>query len=190
MYRRALERILTRAGYSVSTARDAGEALKHVSTQPVDLVLTDVKMPGLNGLELVRQVHDVDPDLPCIVITGYGSTESSIEALRAGAYWYLEKPFEQRNLDFVRRLAEQAIEHGRLKAENRALHRQLRSRYRFDNIVGDSPALQRVLKLVERVANTDSTVLIRGESGTGKELVARALHFNSPRAERMLVTVN
>jgi DNA-binding NtrC family response regulator len=190
MYRRALERILARAGYSVSTARDAGEALNLVSTQPVDLVLTDVKMPGLNGLELVRQVHDVDPDLPCIVITGYGSPESSIEALQAGAYWYLEKPFEQRNLDFVRRLAEQAIEHGRLKAENRALHRQLRSRYRFDNIVGDSPALERVLKLVERVANTDSTVLIRGESGTGKELIARALHFNSPRADRMLVTVN
>ncbi len=190
MYRRALERILVRAGYQVTTARDAGEALNLVSTQPVDLVLTDVKMPGVNGLELVRQVRDVDPDLPCIVITGYGGTDSSIEALRAGAFWYLEKPFEQSNLDFVRRLAAQAIEHGRLKAENRVLHRQLRSRYRFDNIVGGSPSLRRVLKLVERVAHTDSTVLIRGESGTGKELVARAIHFNSARADRGLVTVN
>ena len=190
MYRRALERILVRAGYDVTAARDAGEALNLVSTQPVDLVLTDVKMPGVNGLELVRQVRDLDPDLPCIVITGYGGTESSIEALRAGAFWYLEKPFEHGNLDFVRRLAEQAIEHGRLKAENRALHRQLRTRYRFDNIVGESPSLRRVLKLVERVAHTDSTVLIRGESGTGKELVARAIHFNSARADRGLVTVN
>ena len=161
-----------------------------VSSQPVDLVLCDVKMPGINGLELVRQIHDVEPDLPCIVITGYGSPENSIEALRAGAFWYLEKPFEQEKLDVVRRLVELAIEHGRLKSENRALQGQLRAKYKFDNIVGKSQALQQVLSVVERVANTDSTVLVTGESGTGKELIARALHYNSARADRMLVTVN
>ncbi len=190
LYRRALERILTRVGHNVLLARDASEAMGIVSSQPVDLVLCDIKMPGINGLELVRQIHDIEPDLPCIVITGYSSAENSIEALRAGAFWYLEKPFEQERLDVVRRLVDQAIEHGRLKAENRALHSQLRARYKFDNIVGRSQALQEVLSVVEKVADTDSTVLITGESGTGKELIARALHYNSRRADRMLVTVN
>jgi DNA-binding NtrC family response regulator len=171
-------------------ARDAGEALEAVQSETLDLVLCDVQMPGINGLELVRQIHEIEPDLPCIVITGYSSAENSVEAMRAGAFWYLEKPFEQERLDVVRRLVEQAIEHGRLKAENRALQSQLRSKYKFENIIGKSAALQRVLNTVEKVADTESTVLITGESGTGKELIARALHFNSRRANRMLVTVN
>jgi len=147
-------------------------------------------MPGISGLELVRQIRDVQPDLPCIVITGYGGPQSSIDALRAGAFWYLEKPFEQSHLGVIRALVEQAIEHGRLKSENRNLHNQLRSRYKFDSIVGKSSALQRVLEIVEKVADTDSTVLITGESGTGKELIAKALHYNSSRAPRPLITVN
>jgi DNA-binding NtrC family response regulator len=171
-------------------AKDAGEALALVSSEPIDLVLCDVKMPGISGLELVRQIHDLRPDLPCIVITGYGSAEKSVEALQAGAYWYLEKPFEQERLDVIRRLVEQAIEHGRLKTENRMLQRQLRSRYKFDNIIGKSGALQHALSIVEKVADTESTVLVTGESGTGKELIAKALHYNSRRAERALVTVN
>jgi DNA-binding NtrC family response regulator len=190
LYRSALERILARVGYHVLTARDATEALAIVSSQPVDLVLCDVKMPGINGLELVRQIRDLTPDLPCIVITGYSSAENSVEALRAGAFWYLEKPFEQERLDVIRRLVEQAIEHGRLKAENRMLHSQLRSKYKFDSIIGKSAELQKVLSIVEKVADTESTVLITGRSGTGKELVARALHYNSRRSNRMLVTVN
>ncbi|HTF33916.1 MAG TPA: sigma-54 dependent transcriptional regulator [Myxococcota bacterium] len=190
LYRRALERILSRMGLTVSMARDASEALAVVSGQSVDLVLCDVRMPGINGIELVRQLKDLEPDVPSIVITGYGSAEHSVEALRAGAFWYLEKPFDQSHLDVVRRLVEQAIEHGRLKAENRLLQNQLRSRYRFENVVGTSAALRGVLDTVEKVADTESTVLITGESGTGKELIARALHFNSRRADRMLVTVN
>jgi DNA-binding NtrC family response regulator len=190
LYRRALERILGRVGHEVLTARDAAEALRVVSDQPVDLVLSDIQMPGISGLELIRQIHEVAADLPCIVVTGYGSAEQSVEALRAGAFWYLEKPFDQGHLDVVRRLVEQAIEVGRLKAENRLLQQQLRSRYRFENIVGSSKALRDVLDLVTKVADTDATVLVTGESGTGKELVARAVHYNSPRADRMLVTVN
>jgi DNA-binding NtrC family response regulator len=190
LYRRALERILVRSGCAVSAARDAQEAMAIVAAQPADLVLCDVKMPGVNGIELVRQIRDFDPDLPCIVITGYGSAENSVEALRAGAYWYLQKPFDQGSLDVVRRLVEQAIEHGRLKAENRRLHHQLRERYRFENIVGQSPGLRQVLELVEKVADTDATVLVRGESGSGKELIARSIHYNSRRADRMFVTVN
>jgi DNA-binding NtrC family response regulator len=190
LYRRAIERILRRVGFGVSMARDASEALQLISAKPVDLVLCDIQMPGINGLELVRQIHDIEPDLPCIVMTGYNTPENSIEALQAGAFWYLEKPFEQDRLDVVRRLVGQAIEHGRLKSENRHLQRQLRSRHKFDSIIGKSDSLARTLSIVERVADTESTVLITGESGTGKELVARALHYNSHRSERMLVTVN
>ena len=190
LYRKSLERILTRVGHEVSEARNATEALTAVAERPVDLVLADIRMPGLNGLELVRQIHDINPDLPCIVVTGFGSPENSVDALRAGAYWYLEKPFDQSNLDVVRRLVDQAIEHGRLKAENRILHSQLRSRYRFDNVIGSSGALRSVLDIVSKVAEADSTVLVTGESGTGKELIARAIHYNSRRAERSLVTVN
>ena len=190
LYRRSLERILTRVGHEVLEARDATEALAIAAAQPVDLVLADVRMPGINGLELVRQLHDMHPDLPCIVVTGFGGPEQSIEALRAGAFWYLEKPFDRGQLDAVRKLVDQAIEHGRLKAENRQLQRELRSKYRFENVIGSSPALRSVLDLVSKVAETDSTVLITGESGTGKELIARALHYNSRRAERRLVTVN
>jgi DNA-binding NtrC family response regulator len=190
LYRKSLERILTRVGHEVSEARNATEALTAVAERPFDLVLADIRMPGLNGLELVRQVHDINPDLPCIVVTGFGSPENSVDALRAGAYWYLEKPFDQSNLDVIRRLVDQAIEHGRLKTENRILHSQLRSRYRFDNVIGSSGALRGVLDIVSKVAEADSTVLITGESGTGKELIARAIHYNSRRAERALVTVN
>ena len=111
-------------------ARDAAEALRVVSAGSIDLVLCDVRMPGISGLELVRQIHDTEPDLPCIVITGYGGPQSSIEALRAGAFWYLEKPFDQDHLGVIRLLVDQAIEHGRLKSENRNLHNQLRSRYK------------------------------------------------------------
>jgi DNA-binding NtrC family response regulator len=190
LYRRALERILKRVGHTVSTARDAAEALAFVSQNPVDLVVADIQMPGINGLELVRQIHEISSDLPCIVVTGYSTPENSVEALRAGAYWYLEKPFDQGHLDVVRALVEHAIELGRLKSENRLLHKQLESKYGFENIIGNSTSLREALDVVAKVAETDSTVLITGESGTGKELLARAIHFNSRRAERLLVTVN
>ncbi|MCZ6785343.1 MAG: sigma-54 dependent transcriptional regulator [Proteobacteria bacterium] len=190
LYRRSLERILSRVGHKVLMARNGGDAINVVSSTPVDLVLCDMRMPGINGIELVRQLHEIQPDLPCIVVTGYGTPEDSVEALRAGAFWYLEKPFEQESLQVVRRLVAQAIEHGRLKSENRILQSQLRSRYKFESIVGKSGSLQQVLEIVEKVADTESTVLITGESGTGKELFARALHYNSRRAGRLLVTVN
>jgi DNA-binding NtrC family response regulator len=147
-------------------------------------------MPGINGIELLRQIAELEADLPCILITGHGSAEASVDALAAGAFWYLEKPFDQANLDVVRGLVQQAIEYGRLKSENRALHSQLRARYKFENIIGKSAALRSVLDTVDKVADTDSTVLITGASGTGKELVARALHFNSRRGTRPMITVN
>ncbi|MCP3986864.1 MAG: sigma-54-dependent Fis family transcriptional regulator [bacterium] len=190
LYRRSVERLLTRGGYRVSCAKDATEAMAAVTAEPLDLVLCDVKMPGISGLELVRQIHDLHPELPCIVVTGYGGGEASVEALRAGAFWYLEKAIDGPQQDVLRRLAGQAIEHGRLKTENRRLQYQLHERYQFDNIVGARAGLRSVLETVRRVAGTDSTVLITGESGTGKEVIARALHYNSPRADQPLVTVN
>jgi DNA-binding NtrC family response regulator len=189
-YRSMLERILSRAGYSVATACDGREGLDAVNSEQLDLVLVDVNLPGINGIELVRQIKDIDPTLPCIVITGQGSAEYSLEALKAGAYWYLDKHFEQGNPDPIRRLVEQAVEHKRLKVENRLLQTQLRSQYGFGNIVGNSTALQESLDIVRKVADSDSTCLVTGESGTGKELIARALHYNSQRSDRMLVTVN
>ena len=189
-YRSAVARILQRAGHGVTTAHDASDAMRTVAAEPLDLVMCDVKMPGISGLELVRRVHEADPDLPCIIITGYGGAEASVGALKAGAFWYLEKSMDGESHDVLRRLAQQAIEHGQLKAENRRLHQELQGRYRFQNVVGQSEALRQVLGVVERVADTDSTVLITGESGTGKELIARALHFNGGRAERPFVTVN
>ena len=182
--------MLARGGYDIATAPNAGEAIAAVSAAPFDLVLCDLRMPGGSGLELIEQVKRLKPDLPCILVTGHGGIEQSIAALRAGAYWYLEKPFDQVHLDLVRRLVDQAIEHGRLRSENRILQNHLRSRYRFDSIIGQSETLRGVLEIVAKVADTDSTVLITGESGTGKELIAKAIHYNSPRAGRVLVTVN
>jgi DNA-binding NtrC family response regulator len=183
LYRHALQRILKRVGHTVTTARDSTEALAVVSEQPLDLVLADIQMPGINGLELVRQIHEIAPDLPCIVITGYGTPQNSV-------FWYLEKPFDQGHLDVVRALVDQAIELGRLKSENRILQKQLCSKYGFENIVGNSAALRSALDVVRKVADVDSTVLVTGESGTGKELIARAIHYNSRRSNRMFVTVN
>jgi len=189
-YYSSVKRALRRTGHQVSWARDASEAMAQVTAEPVELVLCDVKMPGISGLELVRQIREIQPELPCIVITGHGGAEASLDALRAGAYWYLEKGSELGHPDVLRRLVDQAIEHGRLKAENRHLQRQLQGRYSFESIAGASDVVHEMLRMIEKIADTDSTVLITGESGTGKELVARALHYNSSRAERMFVTVN
>ena len=113
LYRRALERILLRTGHQVAMAADASEALRVASSQRIDLVLCDIQMPGINGLELVRQLHELEPDLPCIVMTGYNTPEKSVEALQAGAFWYLEKPFEQERLDVVRGLVDGVGLHAR-----------------------------------------------------------------------------
>jgi len=185
--RRALERYLSSIGYQVFGVENGEDALKVMDKEAIDLALVDLVMPQIDGVELIRRMKSRDPDIVAIVMTAYGTITSAVNAMKSGAYHYLTKPFE---LEDVASLVATALEHRRLKQENWQLKKQLKSKYKFENIVGDSEEMMRVFALIEKVADTDSTVLLLGESGTGKELVARAIHYNSKRAARPLVTVN
>ncbi len=185
--RKALERFLAGLKYSVHTASDGEEALGVLKNETIDLALVDLVMPKMDGVELIRRMKREQPDIVPIVLTGFGTITSAVDAMKAGAYHYLTKPFE---LDDIAALIGTALEHKQLKVENRLLKTQLRDKYRFENIVGHSDEMAAVFDLVEKVADTDSTVLITGESGTGKELIARAIHYNSARRDKPLVVVN
>jgi two-component system, NtrC family, response regulator PilR len=179
--------LLRKEGYGVTAAEDAARALEMTARGEFDLVISDLSMPGLSGIELLRQTKAASPDTPVILITAYASTESAIEALKLGAYDYLIKPFDVEELKAVTR---NALERRRLETENHILKRELRVRARIDDLVGESPRMKEALELIERIAPTHSTVLICGESGTGKELAARAIHARSPRKDRPFVSIN
>ncbi len=170
------------------TAGDPAAGLEKLEQRPFDLILTDLKMPGMDGIEFVRRSLAIDREAVCIVITGFGSPERSIEALEAGAFWFVEKNYDQ--IACLGPLIEKALEYRRLRTSNRQLQRQLEVRYGFENIVGQAESLRDTLDMVQKVADTDATVLVLGESGAGKELIARALHYNSNRAEKPFVAVN
>ncbi len=173
-------------GYEVSTASSGKEALAILGRQHFDVVITDIKMPGMDGIELQRHIHETDPDVAVLVITAYASVSTAVQALKEGAYDYMVKPFDPEELS---RVVEKACEKIRLAEENVALKQQIVSAApKF--VIGKSREMQRVMELVESVAATDATVLVRGESGTGKELVARLIHTHSPRAFGPLVAVN
>ena len=178
---------LAKRGFEVSLASDGQEALKRFSRESFDLVLTDQKMPGLSGLELIEALRTQNPEVPVIVMTAYGTIETAVAAIKAGAADYLTKPL---NLDELLHRVHQVQKHQRLLTENRELREALHERHRVEGIIGESGRMQEVLSLVRRVAPSDTTVLIRGESGTGKELIAKAIHYASPRASRTLVSVN
>jgi DNA-binding NtrC family response regulator len=188
VFRAALRRYLEKEGYAVVAARDAEDGLLRLEEKPFDLVLTDMRMPGVDGIELVKRLKRLDPDTACIVVTGFGNTERSIEALQAGAFWFIDKNYE--HIAAFGPLIEKALEFRQLESSNQQLQRQLEVKYGFDNIVGDSAALRQTLDMVHKVADTDATVLITGESGSGKELIARAIHYKSPRAQRPFVPIN
>ncbi len=188
LFRAALRRYLESEGYDVHDVGGPDEAIETLSRRPYDVVLTDLKMPGRSGIDLVRSVCHSDPDAVCIVITGFGSPESSIEALGAGAFWFIEKSYER--MDSLGPLIEKALEMRRLRTSNQRLQRQLEARYGFGNIVGHSQKLLDTLDTVRRVADSQATVLVLGESGVGKDLIARAIHFNSPRTDEPFVAVN
>jgi len=183
----SLQEILEAEGYQVTIAVDGDQGLVCLKEQAFDLVLSDLALPGLDGMALLKYLGREQPGCPCIIITGYGSINNAVSAMRQGAYDYFTKPVEPTELRLV---VARALEHRRLKWENLHLKRQLQRRYEFVNMVGNSDGITRVFDFIRKVADTDSNVLILGESGTGKELIAHAIHYNSARREGPLIPVN
>ncbi|MFQ5743860.1 MAG: sigma-54-dependent transcriptional regulator [Acidobacteriota bacterium] len=178
---------LRQEGYEVVVASDGEAARKEIEAHPVEVVVSDIRMPGLDGIELLRFVRQHSPRTEVILMTAYTSTETAVEALRLGAYDYIGKPFE---VDELKVTVGHAIERRTLRKENLYLRRELSDRHRLDKLLGRSPTMRQVFDLIQRVAESDITVLISGESGTGKELVARAIHNNGPRKKAPFITIN
>jgi two-component system NtrC family response regulator len=178
---------LKKQGFETVLAESGAQALERFQHETVDLVLTDQKMPGMSGLDLLKAVRAINPEAAIIVITAYGTVETAVAAVKAGAADYLSKPL---NLDELLYRIEQVRERHRLLSENRDLREALQRHHRIEGIIGESGQMLEVLSLVRRVAPSEATVLIRGESGTGKELIAKAIHYASPRASGRLVRVN
>ncbi len=182
-----LEILLAQEGYEVTTASSGEEGVKLYRQLEPDLILTDVKMPGMSGLDLIREIHVLDSAIPIIAITAYASADDAIRAVREGAYDYLSKPFQIEDLRIIIR---NALEARRLRRENVELRRSIDERHRFGEIIGKSAQMEDIFNLISRIASSKANVLIIGESGTGKELVARAIHNGSSRADKPFVTVN
>lgn len=185
--RNALVTMLEKKGYRVCGAGTGEEALQYLEEARMDLVITDLRMPGIGGIEFLRRLKGKWPDTEVVVMTAFGSIDTAVEAMRLGAYDYLTKPIDRERFAVV---VEKALERHALAFENKRLRDRLETRTRFDQMVGESEAMQRVYDLVEMVADSNVTILITGESGTGKELVARAIHHKSPRADGPFITLN
>ncbi len=184
---KSLQAILKKSGYASEYTLRPEEALKRAQAEPFDIVITDLRMPGMDGIQLLEELKKIQPRLIVIMITGYATIKSAVEAIQKGAYDYLAKPFTP---DEVRVIIDRATERLRLETENILLRQQLQSRTSFENIIGKSAALQRVFEMVKKVAGGDSNILLTGETGTGKELVARAIHNLSRRRERPFQPIN
>jgi two-component system response regulator PilR (NtrC family) len=185
--RKMLEILFTGAGYQVQCAESAESALKAMSGSPFDLILSDIRMPGLSGLDLLKRLREEDSETDVILMTAYASTESAIEALKLGAFDYITKPFQVEELVNIVR---HAFEKKSLREENRQLREELARTEKFGEIVGGNSKMKALYAMIERVAPTASTILIEGDSGTGKELVARTIHQRSTRAKKAFVAVN
>jgi DNA-binding NtrC family response regulator len=183
--RRVIQLQLSTAGFDVDQAAKAEDGLKVVDR--ADLVLTDLRLPGMSGLELLAAIRRQNSVVPVIMMTAYGSIETAVESMKAGATDFLLKPF---SLDHLMTVVNKAMEMRALRDENRQLREQLGYRYEFDNIIGRSEPMQEIFSTIERVAPTRATVLLAGESGVGKDLIARAIHYHSPRRDRPLVKIN
>jgi two-component system, NtrC family, response regulator len=182
-----LSELLRDEGYEIYTASSGEEGLAIVQDVDLDLVVTDMQMPGINGMQLLEKIKDKNTHLPVIMITAFAEVEKAVAAMQAGAYNYLSKPFSN---DELLVNVNKAVDHYSLIQENSRLRQDLRSRTGFSGMVGKNKGMLQVYELIEKVAPTPSSVLISGESGTGKELVAKAIHLNSPRAEKPFITVN
>lgn len=182
-----LSEFLMEKGWEVDTASEGIAGISKIEKKQYDLVITDLKMPDVDGMEILKYLRENSPESICIILTGYGTIKNAVEAIKLGAFDYLTKPVK---LDEIFISIERALEHRDLKRENLNLKSQLKKKYKFENIIGDSEAIQKVFETIEKVADTDSTILILGESGTGKELIAKAIHYNSSRREGPFVPVN
>jgi len=185
--RESLAGWLERDGHTVDKAASGEEALEKCEKTRYDILLLDIKMEGMSGLEVLKKVKENDPDVSVVMITAYGSIPSAIEAMKSGAYEYLLKPFDP---DELMMLIEKIIEHQAERRETQFLREQYKERTRFENMIGQSGALQGVFDFIEKIAPTDSTILIKGETGTGKGLAARAIHTKSRRSQGPFVVVN
>src|SRR5947208_6954173 len=183
--RRVIELQLASAGFEVDKTGAAEEALRIVDR--ADMVLTDLRLPNMDGQEFLAQIRRQNAQVPVVMMTAYGSVETAVESMKAGATDFLLKPF---SLDHLMQVVNKALEVRALRDENRKLKEELGRRYEFDNIIGRSAAMQEIFAAVERVGPTRATVLLAGESGVGKDLIARAIHFHSPRRDRPLVKIN
>ena len=186
-YLTVMETLLGEAGYEVLTAPSAIEAVKIAGASDLDLVLTDMKMPRMSGIELLEKLQQLNPGLPVIIMTAFGTVEKAVSAMKKGAFDYILKPFK--NEEIMVTIAK-ALEHRHLILANRRLNQELDKKYGFPNIVGTSRVMEEILALVKRVAQSRATVLVTGESGTGKELIARAIHQCSNRAAKSFISVN
>ncbi len=179
--------MLRKEGYEVQTSTTGKDVARLASEQIFDVVVTDIRMPGFDGLDVLSDLKSADPSIPVIILTAYASQETAIEAVNRGAFYYLTKQAKNEEIKLVVR---KAIEHRRLRMENRMLKRELKDRHKSRTVIGKSSSIEEVFRLVHRVAASDSTVLIHGESGTGKELIAREVHYSSPRAEGPFLSIN
>ena len=179
--------LLQEEGYTTLTASSGMEALDILKNELVDLVLTDVKMPGMTGIQLLEKIKGIHPDIPVIIMTADGSVEKAVDAMHKGAYTFILIPFE--NLALIAHVAK-AISVYRIVQENRVLRDAMRTRYSFDNIIGKSKPMQEIYEIIKKVAPSTASILIEGESGTGKELVAKSIHYNSLRKDNPLIAVN
>jgi two-component system response regulator HydG len=186
-HRTALKTIIRSWGYQVEETHDGTTAVEKARESPFDLVLMDVRMTVMSGIDALKQIKQHNPAIPILIMTAYSSVESAVEALKAGAYDYLTKPLD---FDALKMAVERALEHKTLKAENQALKEKLRSDFDLRNIIGKSWPMKELIEMVAMIAPSEATVLTTGESGTGKELIVRSIHFNSGRREGPLVTVN
>jgi DNA-binding NtrC family response regulator len=184
---RSCKRILSDPAYTLDCTHDGMEALRKVDESDYDLIVLDIMMPGVDGLEVLQHVKELHPGVEVIMMTGLSEVQTAVKAMKLGAFDYLSKPFDPDELTHV---VQRALEHRRLLQENRNLKSEVSSKYRFENIIGSSPPMQAVFNLIAKCAPTNSTVLITGESGTGKEMIARAIHYNSLRKDQPFVTVD
>ncbi|HPD57003.1 MAG TPA: sigma-54 dependent transcriptional regulator [Smithellaceae bacterium] len=186
-HRTMLKKLLGGWGYKVSDADDGSVAIEMVKQKSLDLILMDIRMLNVSGIEALEQIKNINQDIPVIIMTAYASVETAVSALKKGAYDYLSKPL---NFDELKITIERATEHNRLKKENEYLKSRLGERFDRQNLIGQSAAIVKLLDTIAQVAPTEATVLITGESGTGKEMIANAVHFNSARREAPFVKIN